>query len=313
MSPRYATCKRSTASFWQKDIDNINNPYYYIYNLMVRISFWKNGVCSGMKRIESRGNGMIKEAKALAERRERDGKRLFCFEGVHLLEECLRSETAIKTVFVRDGCAAGSALALSSGAEVISVPEQVYEKLTSEKAPQGVFTVAEYPRNVRRIDPDNAKEAINGIGGCSVILDSLQDSGNVGTIIRTACALGAAVILAGECADALSMKTVRASMGAVFFADILVFPDTVGCIRAIRGSGRRVLAAALRENGEVLGSFAIKENDCFVIGNEGAGIGEEALNECDGTVEIPMTDGVESLNASAAAAMILWEAGRGRL
>ncbi len=265
-----------------------------------------------MKRIDSRSNPTIKSICALKNRRNRQEQGLFCFEGIHLLEEAVRAGVAPCRVFVRDGCDDGYALAEKSGAEVISVSESVYDKLTEEKSPQGVFSVCPFLETVVWLDESNIADEIKKLNGTVLLLDSLQDCGNVGTVIRTAAALDVSVMLCGDCADVFSQKTVRATMGALFFSRILICSDTVQAVSALRREGRRVFAAALSKNGQVLGKMAVAETDCFVVGNEGNGVSRDAINSCTGTVIIPMTHRVESLNAASAASVIMWEARRGK-
>ena len=258
-----------------------------------------------VKRIESRNNQILKDTVALRERNVRGERGRFFFEGVHLLEEFLRSGRQPVRVFVRESSAerlGGLISALSC--EIVFVTDPVFEKLSTERAPQGVVTVAEFTGNVRVLgrDPLEAK-------GCRLLLDGLQDNGNVGTVIRTAAALDYGVIAAG-CADVFSQKTVRASMGAAFFADISVCRDTVSAAEKVKSSGGRVIAASVYGECRELGGFELRPGDCFVIGSEGRGVSKEALDVCDFSARIPMGGRVESLNAAAAAAMFLWEAKR---
>ena len=257
-----------------------------------------------MNRIESRNNGIINAAAALSKRAERYENRRFTFEGVHLLEEFLRAGHSPCAVFVREDRTRDlSRLLNTAGCEVYEVTAPVYDKLTSEQAPQGVFTVAEFLDNIKDFG------GFEPCGTNTLLLDNLQDPGNVGTAVRTATALGARVVLA-SCADIYSQKTVRASMGSVFFGDITVCRDSAEAIESLKNSGLRVIAAALYGKNEKLGGFDILPDDCFVIGNEGGGLSEKVLSMCDFSSRIPMTCGAESFNAAAAAAIFLWEAKR---
>lgn len=251
---------------------------------------------------------------ALRDRRERENTGLFCFEGVHLLEELLRAGKTPDRVFVReDVIEKYSQLIKNVGCEVYEVTTSVYDKLTDEKAPQGIFTVSPYLDNVHLVGKDiELSELSNKINSNLVMLADIQDTGNAGTIIRTAAAMGCDVILAGKCADVYSQKTVRATMGALFTNDVYICPDTVSVINALREGKRRVIASALNESACVLGEFQIKDTDCFVIGNEGQGLSDEVIKSCDMTAFIPMSGRTESLNAASAAAMLLWEAKRGK-
>lgn len=262
-----------------------------------------------MKRIESRNNPIIKSVISLRNRREREEHNLFYFEGVHLLEEFVRSGRKPKCLFVRDDVAERySNLVASADCEVYLVTSSVYDKITEEKSPQGIFTLADYLPNVCAFDK---KAAIN-LSGNSILLSDLQDTGNVGTVIRTAAALGCNVILCGNCADIYSPKTVRATMGAVFMSDVYIAKDTETAVDLLRESGKRVIATALTDKAETLGRFEVLPNDCFVIGNEGKGLTMTVISKCDFTAIIPMTGKTESLNAAAASSIIMWETARGR-
>lgn len=262
-----------------------------------------------MKRIESRNNPTIKSMVSLSSRRDREEKRLFCFEGVHLLEEYLRADKTPHSIFVREDVAERYAsLIASANCEVYEVTSSVYDKLSGEKAPQGIFTVSEYLDNVPMLD----ENTVSDIKGNAVMLADLQDTGNVGTVIRTAAALDCDVLLCGNCADIYSSKTVRATMGALFTSRVYICRDTEAAIALLRSGGRRVIATALTEKAEVLGRFEVLPNDCFVVGNEGRGLTDSVISRCDFTCIIPMSGKTESLNAATASAMLLWEARRGR-
>ena len=173
-----------------------------------------------MKRIESRNNPTVKFINTLRDKRTREKERLFYFEGVHLLEEYLRAGLQPRFVFVREDVAGRYSNLLSKvNCEMLEVTDSVYEKLTDEKAPQGIFTVSDFLPNVLRCNAGEA-ELLSQIEGNSVMPVDLQDNGNVGTIIRTAAALDCRVVLCGSCADVYSSKTIRATMGAIFFNKI---------------------------------------------------------------------------------------------
>ena len=114
-----------------------------------------------------------------------------------------------------------------------------------------------------------------------------------------------------SCTDVYNSKTVRASMGAVFKSDIACISDGIGFVRELTERGRRVIAASPAGESMVLGRDPICRSDCIIIGNEGHGISDELLSVCTSTLVIPICADMESLNASAAAAVILWEWVRG--
>ena len=147
---------------------------------------------------------------------------------------------------------------------------------------------------------------VEGKIGSAIILENVQDPGNIGTVIRTANAFGiGSVVLAGSCADHYSIKAVRASMGAVFRqrVDIVQIAD----LRSFAGSNSlRLYAAALSEK-----AVDIRSIDCkgcaIAVGNEGGGLSSELMEICEGKVIIPMTLHAESLNAAVAASILMWE------
>lgn len=262
------------------------------------------------KRIESRANPSVKFVCELHEPKGRRQNEKFCFEGVHLLEEYIRSGNVPEMLFVReDVVGAYSALIAPFEDKVITVTPSVYEKMSLEKAPQGILTVSSFLPNVKFVKelPKEASES----GSCMIV--DLQDTGNVGTIVRTSASLGAGVILAGNCADIYSPKTVRATMGALFNTDIYVCEDVLRAVASLQKAGVRVIASALTDDSVFLGEFDTDITDCFVVGNEGKGLPENVIKSCDMTVKIKMSGRTESLNAASAASIMLWELKRGRL
>ena len=173
-----------------------------------------------MERITSRTNETVKAVVRLRERAERARRRLFFCEGVHLAEEFLRQGRPVERVFATDAALEShGALLAGFGDRVTLVTPEVYGKLSEEKAPQGILLVAPWPENVSGRKPSAKRRRI--------LLDGVRDPGNVGTVIRTAAALGIGrVVLSRDCADVLACKTVRASMGAVL------------CRHRQRGAGR---------------------------------------------------------------------------
>ncbi len=265
--------------------------------------------------IESRANERIKNAVKLKSKASRQVKRLFFFEGVSLLEDYLRNGHVPNTIFVTENAkkSYSDLLTAVESSRIITVSDSVYQKLSAEKAPQGIFVISEFlDGNIVFINSDQHFKALTECKKSLIFLDSLQDNGNVGTIIRTAAALGGAdCVLSRDCADIYSSRTIRASMGALFSARVFITDDISQAIRAVRQSGRRVFAAALGNNTLTLGKFDAYHDDCFVIGNEGNGLAGEIIDICDGEVKIPISGDIDSLNASVAAAILLWELKKG--
>ena len=250
-----------------------------------------------MEIITSRSNRLIKHIRKLTSDREyRRSSGLFFGEGPKLLAEALKAGTAIETVVT----ARGVDLPGLDGLWRAEVPADLLDSLCDTRSPQGVLFLAKMPV----LTPPERLT-----GDRWLILDGLQDPGNVGTIWRTADALGAdGLVLVNHCADPFSPKTVRATMGAcfrlpVYEAEVQALPGL------LERSGLPLYAAALGEDSVTVGEARL--NRCaVVIGSEGRGVSPELLRLSEKTVKIPMRERCESLNAAAAAAVILWEMGR---
>ena len=255
--------------------------------------------------IASRQNARVVGAARLADKKHREGTGKFLCEGVKLtLEAALWGR--LSEVYVRESSADALLETVlkvrESCGEVFVISDSAFEKITTEKAPQGIISVA-----------GSTLTSSDGTdGGVILFLDSIRDPGNLGTILRSACALGGVRVVLHSCADLYNPKTVRAAMGAVFKTDVTLSRDGAEYIRKCRLDGRRVLAAALTDDSLKLGEYETDGRDVIVIGNEGHGISPEIMAECSRSLLIPMEEDTESLNASVAASVILWEYARGK-
>ena len=130
-------------------------------------------------------------------------------------------------------------------------------------------------------------------------------------VIRSSVAFGTEhIILSNDCADVYNPKTVRSAMGSLFRVKITKFNDLKLLIKSLNENKRRVFAAELSERAVSLDNLDLKPTDCIIIGNEGHGIPDEISSECNGSVYIPISNKTESLNASVAAAVFMWEQGK---
>lgn len=268
--------------------------------------------------ITSRQNPQIRAACALSEKKKRRETGCFRFDGVKLLREALLCHVEIVSVFVRvpmDGTVEellreSTKNGLLSEDAILPVTEAVFEKLTEERAPEGVLTIARQLDRLHRCDKGALITEIQS-GERLLLAESLRDPGNLGTVMRSCAALGIdRLILTSDCADFYNPKTVRSAMGALFRLPTVTVPDEdfSRWIRQLREvTGRRVFAAALRDDAAKIGELSLRHGDCFVIGNEGHGLSENTIEACNGTAIIPMREGNESLNAAAAAAICIWE------
>lgn len=258
--------------------------------------------------ITSRKNASVLAAAALADKKQRDKTGLFAFEGIKLFEDAAREKTDIEKVFVTERAYGRyKDIFASSGVseKLVLVTEEVYEKLSFESAPQGVFTVA------RKF---SEKNRCFGENSTVMFLDSLGDPGNIGTIIRSADAFGVDAVFVGEgSADIYNPKTVRACMGSLFRVNVKVCTDIAADIAVLRAEGFSVYAAMLDKTSESLLSLPLSDKVGFVIGNEGHGVSAGVRQACTGSVIIPMCEGPESLNAATSASVLMWEAYRARM
>lgn len=253
-----------------------------------------------MERITGRTNPLVSHVKKLrASRAFRRETGLFFCEGPKMLSEAMGWGASLHTVVAADGVPLPP---LCGSVRQVTVPGSLLQAMADTKSPQGVLFLCSLPPT---------KPPAKLVGDRYLVLDGLQDPGNVGTILRTADAFGAdGIFLTNNCADPFSPKTVRATMGAIF--RLPVWEAEPEIIRSrLKEAGIRLCAAALRKDAEDVRSAGLTRS-AVVIGSEGRGVSEEVLAMADETVVIPMTSRCESLNAAAAAAVILWEMYRAR-
>lgn len=257
-----------------------------------------------MNYITSRSNEKIKLLVKLQDSKYRKAEQMFLLEGVKLAQEYLTKVGVPEEVFVKEDALEQDWLKKLINCipeeKITCVTDEVYDKISSEKSPQGILFVCRYLDNISfATDDDTASGA--------VLLESIRDAGNLGTIIRTACAMGVNhIFVSSDCADLYNTKTQRAAMGAIFGAKIVVCEDLLLIVTATKRSGGKVFAAMPSGDALMLQQVNFEPLDAVVIGNEGEGISKSLAAVCE-AVKIPMAQGAESLNASAAAAIILWE------
>ena len=257
--------------------------------------------------ITSRSNPTVVSAAALKERKYREKEYSFIFEGIKLFEEALKSGICITNVFatekVYEKCKE-----MAPKLDITMVSDGVYEKLSNEKSPQGVICVAKYIDKIHNINKIYNKEEFSESKKRILLLSSLRDPGNLGTVIRSAAAFGCdEIILSSDCADIYNPKTVRAAMGTLFRQRISVVQSLSDTVKLMTDGGYRVCAAVLDDKAQPLNRLDIDRKTAFIIGNEGHGIDNDVIKAAGNTVYIPMAEGVESLNAAAAAAVFMWE------
>ena len=242
-------------------------------------------------RITSRKNVLLQQVrKLLSSKKEREQSGLFVADGTKLLEEAVKYYPGLDTVILSDGVEAP----LPENVRIVRVPGDVMASISPMETPQGALFLCRLPEK---------KEFIPKAG--MLFLDGIQDPGNIGTILRTADALQIPVALLEGCADPYSHKVVRASMGAVFRTPVICTDwETVrrGCEKA----DIPIAVTALSDSAVDLRSADLRTM-AVVIGSEGQGVRREIMEAADRQLIIPMDPRCESLNASIAAAIVMWQ------
>ena len=245
------------------------------------------------ERITSRKNPLLQQLRRLLQSRgAREAAGEYIADGTKLLAEAVRwIPERLRTVVVTESVDPGE---LPPHVRLVEVPDDVMAQLSPSKTPQGaLFTCALPSMEAPSIQPG------------TLILDGIQDPGNLGTILRTADAWDRPVVLTPGCCDAFSHKTVRASMGAVFRTPpgFMTQEEVYGTLRA---AGIPLYVTALTPDALDVLQVALSKG-AVVIGSEGRGVGEYFCTHADQTLIIPMTARCESLNAAVAAAVVLWQ------
>ena len=246
------------------------------------------------ERITSRKNPLLQQVKKLlSSRKAREESGTFVADGTKLLQEAVRYYPGLRTVILSDGVEAD----VPDRVRVIRVPGDVMESISPMASPQGALFLCDLP----------AETAFVPRGGM-LLLDGIQEPGNLGTILRTADALDVPVVLLEGCADPYSHKVVRASMGAVLRRDVV--RSTWQQVRtSCMAAGIRIGVTALSDRASDIRKADLK-GMAVVIGSEGQGVRQEILVSADAELIIPMNAHCESLNAAVAATIVMWELAR---
>ena len=243
------------------------------------------------QRITSRKNPLLQQVKKLlSSKKAREEAGLFAADGTKLLKEAVTYFPGLDTVILSDGVEAE----LPASVRIIRVPGDVMESISPMQSPQGALFLCRLPE----------KKTFAPVPGM-LLLDGIQDPGNLGTILRTADALDLPVALLEGCADPYSHKVVRSSMGAVFRTEVIQTTwETVkaACAKA----GIPIGVTALSDRAKDLRQSDLKQM-AVVIGSEGQGVRKEILEAADAELIIPMNPHCESLNAAVAATIVMWQ------
>lgn len=245
-----------------------------------------------MERITSRKNPLIQQVRKLqSSRKARYESGLYVSDGTKLLEEAAKWCDGLDTVLVTETVCLPE---LPEDVKVYVIPEDVMESVSPMRAPQGALFLCRLPEK-------KTGEVVPG----TLILEGIQDPGNLGTILRTADALNTSVILADGCADPYNWKTVRASMGAAFRTQPS-FLTSAQVVSACKEKNIPLAVTALSQVSEDIRSASVGEM-AVVIGSEGRGVSDLLMDSSDKKLIIPMNKRCESLNAATAATIVMWQ------
>lgn len=242
-------------------------------------------------KISSRKNPLLQQVKKLlSSKKEREKEGLFVADGTKLLQEAVKYYPGLDTVILSEGVEAEA----PDHVRLIRVPEDVMVSISPMETPQGALFLCRLPE----------KTAFTPKPGM-LLLDGIQDPGNIGTILRTADALEIPVALLEGCADPYSHKVVRSSMGAVFRSPVIQ-TTWAEAKAACDEAGIPVAVTALSDRAENIRNADLRKM-AVVIGSEGRGVRQEILDAADAELIIPMNPRCESLNAAIAATICMWE------
>jgi TrmH family RNA methyltransferase len=262
--------------------------------------------------IRSTQNPQVKQWASLSTKKGRERLGLYMIEGVHLVTEAILSGVAVRTILYVPGHAALEPLHQLLQERNRSIPDDQWIAISKEI--MGKITDTATPQGIAAIIPirDVPIEAISDLkGNLFVAMEAVQDPGNVGTIIRSADAAGAAAVFIGAgCADLYHPKTIRAAMGSTFHLPVVPC-DLPSALTALQHEKIQCIATSPNAKQSCY-EMDLSVGICFIVGNEGSGVSREILTMCNESVMIPMEGKAESLNVAAATSILLFEALRQR-
>lgn len=260
-----------------------------------------------MDTISSPHNPLVKQVKLLKQKKHRDGLGLFFIEGSRFVQEAVLSAAGIEYIFVTESFAASNKVLMKQleAYRTYLLPEKLLAELSDTESPQGILAVVKAAYC--------SLETLLAGKGMLIVLDSLQDPGNMGTIIRTADAADfAGIILSKGCVDVYNPKVLRSTMGSIFHIPFYQSHNLLEALAAIKAEGIKLYAADMK-GASSLYEMDLRGRTAFIIGNEANGISDGAASYADELLRIPMPGRAESLNAAVAAALLMYESVRQRM
>ena len=255
-----------------------------------------------MQVITSKDNDVVKSIKKLKDKKYRDEEGCYLIEGIKIIEEAIEEKAIIEKIVICEECIQSSEINQKLLYEIakydcIYVSKKVFESLTTVVAPQGMLAVVR--KNSNNTPIDYSQDII-------LVLDGIQDPGNLGTILRTADSVNLKqIIVSNKTADVYNPKVVRSTMGAIFRVKVIEAENLVATLKEIKKNKFKIMATSL---GGTENIYDIEyKKKVIVIGNEANGVSKDVLDIADKKVIIPMLGKTESLNAAVATSVILYE------
>ena len=261
-----------------------------------------------MQKITSKENEFIKHVRKLKDKKYRDMANQYMIEGIKLLAEAIQEKAPIQQIILCDDCEKNEAIPKELMYEIakyecIYVTEKIFKHLSEVQTPQGILAIIE--RNNQDTEIDYTQDIL-------VALDDVQDPGNLGTILRTVDSIGLTQILVSKgTADAYNPKVVRSTMGAIFRVKIIECEDLKQTLKEIKKHKFKIVVSSLQTENTIYDINYTKK--VIIMGNEANGVEKEIQDMADEKIKIPMLGKTESLNASVATGIILYEYVRQKL
>ena len=261
-----------------------------------------------MQTITSKDNELIKHIRKLKDKKYRDESNEYVVEGVKLVEEAVKENAKIKQIIVCEDTTRTYEIPTHIMLEIaryecISVSNKIFNIITQVTNPQGIMAIIE--KNAQNAKIDYTQDII-------VVLDDVQDPGNLGTILRTVDSIGLnQIIVSKGTADAFNSKVVRSTMGAIFRIKIIEVENLAQAIKEMRKHHFKLMVTSLQTKNSIYDIDFYKK--IIVIGNEANGVSKEIQDMADEKAKIPMLGRTESLNPSVAAGVVMYEYVRQKL
>ena len=247
-----------------------------------------------MQRITSKENKLIKKISKLSTKKYRDLQGEFIVEGIKMVKEAILENAKIKNIVISEDF--NSDISNLENYDLAMVPQKIFSLISNVSTPQGILAVAE----------KQTKNKINFDDDIVLVLDDVQDPGNVGTILRIADSIGLKQIIASnKTADCYNPKVIRSTMGAIFRVQIIESEDLKQTLEELKSHDFKTVVTTPSTQKNIYDINYIKK--AIIVGNEANGVSQDIMDISDEKVKIPMPGKAESLNVSVATGIVLYE------